>query len=100
MACKYPTSTAALVLSVKLDLSAAGPLCRHLQSMPGMPTLIDVTKIKRVGAEPERRLPAFENYDRNSDIINPAFHAVQPIKGAADDAGAALSAAPGELDLS
>lgn len=64
MAFNYPTSTAALVLSGKLDLSAAGPFRRDLQSMPGMPSLIDVTK------------------------------------GAADDAGAALPAAPDKLGLS
>ena len=99
MAFKYPISKATLLLAGRLDLSAAGPLCRDLQAMPGMAALIDATNIKRVGAEPESGLLAFENCDRDPDTNNSAFHAVQSIKGAADDAGAALPAVPGELDL-
>jgi hypothetical protein len=100
MAFGYPTSTAALALSEKFDLGAAGTLCRALQSMPGIPALIDAAKMKRVGVEPEGGLLAFENRDRDPDTIDSPFHAVQSIKGAADDAGAALPAAPGEFALS
>jgi hypothetical protein len=99
MASNCLTSTTALALSRKLGLSAAGPLCRDLRSKAGMRALIAATKTKRVGTEPESGLLAFEDGDRDPDTINSAFHAVQSIKGAADDAGAAPPAEPGEPDL-